>query len=214
MLVDLLSKDFGRIGVVARSARSERSSWRGLLEPFMPLSVSFVQKGEMGTIRDLEPAGDRTKLEGRALWCGLYANELLLCLTERQEPMSGLYDDYRQLLGHLNDPNQQATALRRFEWQLLTLLGVAPSLTHEADGISPIEQAAQYVLEPEAGFIRVVKPQQSAIAGEAILWLHNPSGDTLTEALSRSARGITRVLIDHQLSGRTLRTREMMRALQ
>lgn len=214
VLVDLLSQDFGRIGLVARSARSERSVWRGLLEPFMPLSVSFIQTGEMGTVRDLEPAGDRAKLEGRALWSGLYVNELLILLTERQEPMRGLYEDYQRLVRELTDPGQLVTALRRFEWQLLTVLGVAPSLTHEVDGVTPIEAQARYVLDPEAGFRRVAQAGHNVSEGEAILWLSNPSSSALTETVSRSAKGITRRLIDHQLSGRTLRTREMMRALQ
>lgn len=214
VLVDLLSQDFGRIGLVARSARSERSAWRGLLEPFMPLSVSFIQTGEMGTVRDLEPAGDRAKLEGRALWCGLYVNELLLCLTERQEPMSGLYDHYQLMVAALADSAQLVASLRRFEWQLLMVLGVAPSLTHEADGVTPIDGQAHYVLEPEAGFVRVAQAGHSTVAGEAVLWFNNPSAEALTETVSRSAKGITRRLIDHQLSGRTLRTREMMRALQ
>lgn len=214
LLIDCLSKTHGRIGLVARGGRSERSPWRGLVEPFMPLSIGYIQKGEMGTVRDIEALGDRVMLTGEALWCGLYANELLLHLIDRQEAVPALFLDYQELLAGLSAQDQRMPALRRFEWRLLSALGVAPSLSHEAEQGDAIDTDQRYRLEPEAGFILAGANKGLVVDGAAIVWLADPmSGSTDSETL-KQARLITRTLIDHQLGGRPLRTREMMRALR
>jgi DNA repair protein RecO (recombination protein O) len=212
VLVDMITPELGRIGLVARSARSERSPWRGLVEPFMPLSVRFVQAGEMGTVRELEAIGDRIALQGRALWCGLYLNELLLSLLDRHEPLPDVYSAYCACLFRIATQSEQAPSLRLFEWQLLDALGVAPSLTVEADGETPIQAERQYRLDPEAGFYSVGMADSGAVQGEVIAWLTNPTPG-LSDSFAKQALSITRRLIDHQLGGKTLKTREMMRAL-
>lgn len=214
LLIDCLSKTHGRIGLVARGGRSERSPWRGLVEPFMPLSIGYIQKGEMGTVRDIEALGDRVMLTGEALWCGLYANELLLHLIDRQEAVPALFLDYQDLLVGLSSEAQRTPALRRFEWRLLNTLGVAPSLSQEAEQGDAIDVHERYRLEPEAGFFVAGADKGLVVDGATIVWLAEPMrGSTDSETL-KQARLITRTLIDHQLGGRPLRTREMMRALR
>lgn len=224
LLIDCLSRTHGRIGLVARGGRSDRSPWRGLVEPFMPLSIAFSQKGEMGTVRDIEALGDRVMFNGDALMCGLYANELLLSLIDRQEAVPELFADYEALIAGLTHADTRMTVLRRFEWQLLTALGVAPSLIHEAQTGEMIEENKRYGLEPETGFVEVRVERGQSIDGQAIAWLarlmqSSPDADSIAPepidpGTLKQARQITRALIDHQLGGRALKTREMMRALR
>jgi len=190
----------------------------------MPLSIRFIQKGEMGTVRDIEALGDRVMLNGEALMCGLYANELLLTLIDLQEAVPELFGHYETLISGLAALDTRMAVLRRFEWQLLTTLGVAPSLTDDAQGGQMIEQGRQYRLEPEAGFIEVFAENHRVVDGQAIAWLaglmqssperDSIAGVTVDSDTLKQARWITRTLIDHQLGGRTLKTREMMRALR
>ncbi|HEY7905725.1 MAG TPA: DNA repair protein RecO [Wenzhouxiangella sp.] len=214
LLIDCLSKTHGRIGLVARGGRSERSPWRGLVEPFMPLSIGYIQKGEMGTVRDIEALGDRLMLTGEALWCGLYANELLLHLIDRQEAVPALYSDYQDLLVGLSSEDQRMPALRRFEWRLLNTLGVAPSLSREAEQGDAIDVDQRYRLEPEAGFFVAGADKGLVVDGATIVWLADPMRGSMDSETLKQARLITRTLIDHQLGGRPLRTREMMRAMR
>ena len=224
LLIDCFSRTHGRIGLVARGGRSDRSPWRGLVEPFMPLSIRFVQKGEMGTVRDIEALGDRVMLNGEALMCGLYANELLLSLIDRQEAVPELFDHYEALISGLALVDTRMAVLRRYEWQLLTALGVAPSLTHDAQGGQVIERGRRYRLEPEAGFVEDFVENHRVVDGQTIAWLaglmqSSPERDSIDEVEAntntlKQARWVTRTLIDHQLGGRTLKTREMMRALR
>lgn len=213
LLVEFLSESHGRIGLVARGGRSERSPWRGLIEPFMPLNVSFVVKGEMGTLKDVEAIGDRYLLTGQALWCGLYVNELLIYLLERDEAIPHLLAHYRRLIGELMHGTGDLAGLRRFEWDLLTALGVAPSLDTDADGASPIVATCRYRLELDYGFVPTEAEHGVVISGEALQWLADLREETPACDRLREVQRMNRALIDHQLGGRQLKTRELIRSL-
>ena len=210
LLIELFSREHGRVGLVARGARGARSAWRGLGEPFQPLTASWVRRGELGSLSELESAGARRVLSGRSLWSALYANELLLKLLGREEPVPQAFFAYEHLLSELEQPDALAPALRRFEMSLLAALGVAPDLDFEALGGEPISANGRYRLDPEAGFHPVAAPGRQVYSGRAILCLAgDQAGDS---ALQREMRDITRVLIDHQLGGRSLKTRELFRS--
>ncbi len=210
-LVELFSLEHGRVGLVARGLRRQSSPWRGLGEPFIPLCTSWVRRGEMGTLTAIEATGSRVSLIGEALWCGLYANELILRLVGRDDPVAPMFGAYSALLMELGTDADRHAALRRFELALLDNLGVAPDLSREALQGSPIEPEGWYRLEPEAGFLPA-QTGRGAYSGKAILSL---TGQAEADAdLRRQARQIMRVLIDHQLDGRPLKTRELFRSVR
>ena len=64
LLVEAHIRDHGRIGLVARGARGSRSRWKGLLQPFRPLLLSWRQRGELGTLTDAEQIAPLPPLEG------------------------------------------------------------------------------------------------------------------------------------------------------
>jgi len=208
LLVELFSPDYGRLGLVARGARGTRSPWRGLIEPFSPLTVAWTQRGELGTLRAAEALGGRVGLTGSALWCGLYVNELLLVLTGRDEPLPNLYAVYTQILPALAEPGERAGALRRLELALLAELGVLPDLTRDAGSGGPIDPDALYDVRADAGLVRCEREGRATVPGRWALML---AGEVPADSASLAqARRLTRVLIDHQLAGRRLRTREMV----
>ncbi|MGY6553217.1 MAG: DNA repair protein RecO [Wenzhouxiangella sp.] len=211
LLIESFSREHGRVGLLARGLRSQSSPWRGLGEPFSPLRIAWTRRGELGTLTDIEAVGARLPLSGRALWCGLYANELLLSLVGRDEPVPGLADAYSDLLPRLAGETSQGAALRRFEMAILQSLGVAPDLEREALSSEPIRPEGCYRLEPETGFLAAV-PGRGVYSGRAILALSERVEPGLEER--RQARDILRVLIDHQLDGRVLKTRELFRSMR
>ncbi len=210
LLVELFSREHGRLGVVARGARGARSPWRGLLEPFVPLAAGWVRRGEMGTLTALEPSGHRHALIGRTLWCGLYANELILKLLGRDDPLIDLFEAYSHLVAGLAEGQSDAGLLRRFELELLRSQGVAPDLANEADTGAPVEPDGLYHLKPESGLIRVNRRAEGVFSGRAALVVNGQFEPDRESA--REARDLTRVLIDHQLDGRVLKTRELFRS--
>jgi DNA repair protein RecO (recombination protein O) len=211
LLIEFFSGNQGRIGLVAKGARSARSPWRGLAEPFCPLTASWTRRGEMGTLTELESAGNRLSLLGRALWCGLYANELIFKLLVRDDPAPELFQAYAELLTDLASNQALAPALRRFELSLLGFLGVAPDFEHDALERQCIRPDGLYHLDPEAGFIPAKRPGPTTYPGDAVLALAGGVRDD--HGRGPEARQIMRRLIDHQLDGRRLESRRLFENL-
>src|ERR1700743_3184123 len=95
LLLECLTRDLGRVGMVARGVRSERAKarlQRALLEPFQRLAFDLLLRGELATLRGVEAAGTPLRLLGDANLAGLYLNELIVRLTGRQDPVPDLVD--------------------------------------------------------------------------------------------------------------------------
>src|SRR3982074_3801836 len=83
LIVDVLSRDYGRIGLIAKGAKRPHSQLRGVLQTFQPLSVGWSGKSEVRTLNAAEWVGGLLPLEKSALLCGFYLNELLVKLLAR-----------------------------------------------------------------------------------------------------------------------------------
>lgn len=203
LIIELLSRTHGRIAGVARGARSARSAFFGLSEPFRALEASWTRRGEMATLTGLDPAGPARRLSGRAMWCGLYANELVLRLTPRDDPDADIFDAYANLLPELAIAAHQSNALRRFEWALLQALGVAPDLAFNGESGEPVVAGARYRVDPVGG-PRPVADHQDGTKGSVLLALAN--GQDVAAGDDAAALRLMRKLIEHQLDGRKLNT--------
>lgn len=208
LLVELLTRDHGRVGVVARGVRSARPRVsRGVLRPLQELAVGYVQRGELGTLTGAEITATALAADGRALRCALYANELTARLLPRQDPHPDVFFRYGRCLAELvaSAGHAQAWALRRYERDLLAALGYALVPEFAGGGGSPIEDDRVYRFDPDAGFRTVgaraadpgiVVPGAAlrALASEAL-----PAPEAL-----RALRDLMRAVIRHHLGGREL----------
>lgn len=209
LLIEFFAREYGRIGLVAKGARSARSAWRGLAEPFVPLAASWSRRGEMGTLTGLEPAGPPCALTGRALWCGLYVNELLLRLLSRDDPHPEVFDACGVVLdGLARGSEPQSLLLRRFERALLQGMGVAPDFGFDAAAGEIIRADGLYHLQPEVGFVPVERSGTGVFRGAAIRALE--AGATDERDIAREMRELMRRLIDHHLAGRELASRRLL----
>src|SRR5258707_12915283 len=80
LLVEVFTRDFGRISMVARGARGARSALRGVLLAFQPLALSWFGKGEVRTLARAEGTAGQPLLRGEALLCGCFLNSMRLRL--------------------------------------------------------------------------------------------------------------------------------------
>src|ERR1017187_5263814 len=151
LILDVYSRSQGRLAIVARGARRPRSVLRGVLMNFQPLSLSWFGNGEVRTLHSAEWQGGQPYLQGTALMCGFYLNELLLNLLARDDPHQQLFDYYQQTLQRLAHEQDHASTLRCFEKHLLQELGYALLLEHEADSGGPIEPTLHYRYVVEHG---------------------------------------------------------------
>lgn len=172
LLLECLTRDHGRIGVVARGVRRERARLqRAQLEPFQPLALDLLLRGELATLRGAEPAGAPRRLTGDAGLAGLYLNELVVRLTGRQDPMPDLFAAYARTLPRLAKPGTLAWQLRRFERDLLMAIGYALQLEAEADSGEPLAPEGSYRYQVEHGPVACPADAPRAIRGADLLAL-------------------------------------------
>ena len=212
LIVEVFSRDHGRVALLARGARRPRSVLRGLLLAFQPLELGWAGKGEVPTLMKAEWQGGQPLLSGKALFFGYYLNELLLHLLPREDTHASLFAAYAAVLRRFAD-NLQEADLRRFERALLQELGYGLTLSHDAQGVV-IDPDAHYAYEIERGPVRLARPGNSALSvrGKTLLDL---ADDALSDpATQAEAKQMMRALINHHTGGKRLETRKIFMELQ
>ena len=204
LLLECLTQDHGRLGVIARGVRSERSRLpRSQLEPFQLLLMNLHLRGELATVRASELASSSLRLIGDAGIAGLYVNELVVRLTERQDPHPALFLAYAETLARLARGDTLAWQLRRFERDLLAALGYALQLDVEADSGDAIDPDGFYRYRAEQGAMRCNARDSGALRGSD---LSNLRTDCIPDPQGLLAlRGMMRDLIRFHLGGGELR---------
>ena len=71
VILDVFTQEFGRLALVARGVRKERSRMKALLQPFVPLLLTYRGQGELLTLDSAEGNGPPLQLRGDCLLSGL-----------------------------------------------------------------------------------------------------------------------------------------------
>lgn len=209
LIVELLTRDFGRVALIAKGAKRPHSQLRGVLQTFQPLSTGWTGKNELRTLTDADWVGGLLPLEKTALLCGFYLNELLVKLLARDDAHPALFDHYVSTLNQLAHNEPPPIVLRKFETALLKETGVAADLTRCADTRGKVKAAVQYVVDPERG-PRPARDDDTAprVAGKTLLDMQREEySDPATQAQSKQ---LMRFLLAHQLNGAPLNTRQIL----
>jgi DNA repair protein RecO (recombination protein O) len=212
--VELITREHGRISLFAKGAKRAKSPFRPLLQPFMPLLVSWSGSVDGGQLTGAELAGEAVPVPPQRLMSGFYLNELLLRLTPRGEPVQDVFDVYALTLEALRGDGPEQAALRSFEKELLVQLGYGLDLTREAESGEPLSADRYYHFVPGVG-LRVADEPGNAVdpfRGSELIDLG--LGRLETAGTLRSAKRLLRSALEHCLEGRGLHSREVMRALR
>ena len=115
LILDVFSRDHGRVALVAKGAKRPHSALRGVLQTFQPLGLSWTGKGEVRTLTQAEWVGGMLPLAGDALLCGFYVNELLVKFCAREDAHPALFNHYVLTLSRLahGEPAVAGAALVR-----------------------------------------------------------------------------------------------------
>jgi DNA repair protein RecO (recombination protein O) len=215
LVVELFTRDFGRVAVVAKGARRPKSSLRGILLAFQPLLVSWSGKGELQTLVRAEWHGAYHPLKGLSLICGFYLNELLLKLLPRHDAHERLFEAYTDTLDALDPEREPSALLRSFETALLRELGYAVTLDREADSGRAIAAEQRYIYVVERGPVPAEAPSGRngvQLLGQTLLDMQ--SGDYSNAMTQQQSKALMRALINHYLGDQVLHTRQLLRDLQ
>jgi DNA repair protein RecO (recombination protein O) len=206
-LLECMTAANGRVGLVARGSRRAATRQRALLQPFVPLKLSWIRRGDLGRLTHVEADGHSHELNGQRLLAGYYANELLLRLLARGDPNGEVYSCYSRCVAQLGDTPSVARTLRLFELELLRALGYGLELDGDAATGEPLREELHYVSELEQGLRRAAPRESDAdsYSGRDLLALRSLTLDD--EASLRTAqRLLGRVLREH-LGERPLNSR-------
>ena len=217
LIIEVFSRDYGRVGLVARGARSARSRWAAVLMPFRRVLLSWQGRGELKTITAAETDDAPCWLQGNALISGLYGNELLLRLLHRDDPYPALLGHYEHLLSALRQAQASAQnssdtlqpVLRRFEKYLLQELGYGLSLEHDARNGDAVLADRFYSYYPDEGPILCQQPSAAAfvISGSTLLALAHDTA--LDPQGRREAKQLMRLALRQHLGERPLHSRRL-----
>jgi DNA repair protein RecO (recombination protein O) len=209
-LLECVTARHGRVGLVARGSRRATratSGLRALLQPFVPVQLSWVRRGELGRLTHAEADGAGHELGGQRLLAGYYANELLLRLMARGDPNAEVFSCYSRCLAQLADGTSMSRALRLFEIGLLGALGYGLELDVDAESGEPLRADSSYVFEPELGPRAVERAEPNAdvfSGGELISLRERDLGD---DATLRAAQRLLGRVLRLYLGDRPLRSR-------
>ena len=231
LILDLFTREQGRVTVVAKGAKRPYSQLRSVLLPFQRLTVLLSRTkadagrtwqegdtGEIVTLRTAEFAGGMPMLPAGRLFAGFYLNELLMKLLARQDAHPRLFDAYAQSLAALSADSGvgDEPVLRAFELWLLRETGVLPELDRLTATQEPVQPERGYALHPEGGVV-VPALDQPRLAGQHCVTLHEALQANDTAALQVAATTCLpalkvqlRGLLHYHLGSSQLRTRQAM----
>ncbi len=215
LLLDVFMLEAGRVACIARGALNSRHGRSALLQPFQPLQLSCSGKGTLLTVKDLEAASAAIPLQGKALFCAYYINELVLYLLPERESLAPVFAYYVHALTGLQEGALEFT-LRRFEIQLLTEMGLAPDFLRDDQGRDITAEHA-YLHSTDGQFVLADKNSvtysDTQFTGETLQFLAQTDDARYRRAfddqpvLRREAKNLMRRLLDQALHGRRLNSR-------
>jgi DNA repair protein RecO (recombination protein O) len=214
LILEVLTRDHGRAAMVARGAKSPKSKWRNLLQPFRPLLIDWVSKSELGTLTSADQVAAPPALHGEALFCGMYVNELLMRLLHRGDPHPEVFERYRQVLAALSSGQAPQPLLRLFEKHLLESIGYGLILDHEPDSGSPLSEDHFYDYRPDKGPLRVNDNAQSKgrlVSGKALLAL---KAEQLDDETLPDLRSLMRRVIGYHLGDKPLASQALFSSMK
>ncbi|WP_250513595.1 DNA repair protein RecO [Caballeronia sp. INDeC2] len=214
LIIDVFSRDFGRVALVAKGAKRPHSALRGVLQTFQPLGLSWSGKGEVRTLTTAEWVGGMLPLTGDALLCGFYVNELLVKFCAREDAHPALFNHYVLTLSRLAHDEPAVQVLRSFERVLLRETGYAMNLARTVTR-QPVEAVGRYVFDPDRG-VREASDDLPApwpvISGQTLIDMERD--DYTSPPTAAQSKTLMRFLLNHYLGGTPLATRQILIDLQ
>lgn len=213
LLLEVFSRRYGRVGLIAKGARRPTSRQRGVFKPFQQLLIGWSGRGELMVLTGGEVDGANYELVGNSLYCAFYLNELILRLLHRHDPHEDLYDRYQAAIDGLGRASRQEAILRVFEKHLMRELGYGLLLEREHGDRDPIEPDAIYDYVLEHGPVRVRHPELGTRAqgvrlrGSSLLALATEQLDDST--VLREAKALMRAALAPHLGDKPLQSRRL-----
>jgi DNA repair protein RecO (recombination protein O) len=218
LLVDLFTCNYGRVRCIAKGFRKpNKKGISRALFPYTEYQFNWQGRGELKTLSRADVFQAPVFLPHESSFIGLYINEILYRLLHEHDPHQTLYGDYCELMNNLTHNGLDEKVLRGFEMTLLDELGYGLVLDIDSEKGTPILAERSYHYIPEQGLREVAEGVSVKDAGLKSAGLNGVDiiaicqGDYSKLSTIRTAKRLTRSIIDFYLDGRQLHSRELYR---
>ena len=208
LLLDVFSREHGRVSLVAKGARKQQNDKRALLQPGRKINIAWSMRRELGTLTLAEPVPGNHPHGYGGMLTVFYINELLVRLLHRHEPHPELFDAYEETLVKLNDTSTEQQVLRLFEKRLLEALGYGLVLNADTGG-NAIRPDGRYNYLPEQGPVPCAAANGGSltISGGTLLALAEEEFND--EFMLAEAKQLMRMVLRNLLGDKPLASREL-----
>ncbi|MCK0163632.1 MULTISPECIES: DNA repair protein RecO [unclassified Marinobacter] len=209
LMVDLFTLNHGRLSVIARGAIGNKSPLKAQLQPFQPLLLGWVGRGDLKTLTEVDVREGPLLHRTASLYSGLYLNELMQRILPQADPHPTLFAAYIGALEQLAQASDVEPVLRKFEQAFAAALGYDFLWDLAMDTGEPVHSGQTYCYNPEQGIVANASSgvRLQNLHGETLLAL--ASGDYESSASRRLSKRVMRVLTDYLLQGRPLNSRSL-----
>jgi DNA repair protein RecO (recombination protein O) len=215
LLLEVLSSEHGRVGLVARGVKRPKSQYQGLLQPFQRLMLAWSGRGELGALVSAEREGPVPVMTGGRLIAAFYLNELILRMLHRHEPHPDIFAAYERALRELalSGDVQTEVPLRIFEKRLLQAVGYGLVLERDVLSGQPLYGDQDYYYSADRGpsLEPLTASETVQVSGATLQALARE--DLSGEEQLRDAKRLLRFVLQRHLGGRPLASRTLYRAL-
>lgn len=212
LILDIFSREYGRLHLIAKGAKREKSAFSGFLQPYQRLLMAWRGKSELMTLVDVEADIEPYELSDVRTIAGFYVNELLVRLLHQHESHPELFDFYDKAILDLSVAESIDAVLRIFEKGLLESLGYGLVLDHDVDDGQVVEADKKYYYLIDSGPMKQTPLTENyiEITGNCLLALEKGSLESRSE-LEESKR-LMRFILQNHLGTKPLASRALYKA--
>ena len=210
LLLDVFSRDHGRVGLIAKGAKRKYFKAAGLLQPFQRLQLAWSGKSELMTLTTVESDTVAYALKNGELIAGFYLNELIIRMLHQHEAhpeLFSIYDVTLSTLAHADKSVQEA--LRIFEKHLLKSIGYGLVLDHDVQSGCAVETDCEYYYQAEQGPTQNIPSTSDyiQISGKTLSAIDKECLDTERSLLE--AKRLMRYALQRHLGTRPLASKKL-----
>ncbi len=205
LIIDVLTRDYGRIPVLAKGVRKVKSKTAGLLQPFIPLTISYSDKTELKILTNVEVTEPLINLEGATLYCGFYINELISRFLHQYDPHPEVFMYYKNCITNLLDTANIEATLRIFELDLMEAVGYGLQLDYDLFNDKTITPLAHYHFDIEQG---PIEANDGTVSGKTLMAMK--SRNLIDSEILYETKILMRKVITTFLNGKPLKSRAVI----
>ncbi len=209
LLLDVFSRNYGRVGLLAKGVRKNKSGKSEILQPYQPLQLAWSGKGELMTLIMAEADKPAYILKDKKLITGFYLNELIIRMLHQHEAHPDMFMIYDKTLNLLaTGTSDEQVVIRVFEKRFLDSIGYGLILDHDVSG-EKIKPDCNYYYQADRGPVMDIpgKSDYIKISGSTLLAINKEKFDSAQ--ILHEAKLLMRFVLKNHLGGKPLASRKL-----